>query len=107
MDGDITTLLRLTHEMAEALEREDLDACTALIDERGRRLADLRARIGNTPPSEELSLALAEIQDQDRVLADKLSGALAVIGRQMGDLKARKTRQITGGDVPTYLNRRV
>ncbi|MBC8423205.1 hypothetical protein H8E07_03700 [bacterium] len=106
MDGDITTLLRLTHEMAEALEREDLDACTALIGERGRRLADLRVRLGDTPPAEDLRLALAEIQERDRALAEKLSDAMALIGRQMGDLRARKTRQIPGGDVPTYINRR-
>ncbi len=106
MDGDITTLLRLTHEMSEALDRDDLDACAALMRERGRRLVDLRTRYGAAAPPAELGSALAEIRELDRGLSGRLAEAMSLIGREMTDLRARKTRRLAGGEAPTYLNRK-
>ncbi len=107
MEHDIAELIRLTREMAEALDRDHLDRCTALLAERGTLLESLTTQYApdgaNLP--DELRAALASVRAQDALLEARLASAMTRIGRQLGDLKA-KSRHSDGGNSPVCLNKR-
>jgi hypothetical protein len=110
MTSDTTRLLGLTREMADAFARDDLEACAALLAERGALLADLRERCGVADGAAwpaELRPDLAEVLVLDRELQAGLAEAMQSLGRRLVELQARKTRHTGGGDAPLCLDRKV
>ncbi len=92
MSEAVEHLLALTRAMSSALEKEDLDHCRLLLDERGRLLAELTVGAGHEADPA-LREALEEIQRMDRAINAALCGRLAETGKEMARLK--QTRHAT------------
>lgn len=107
MGHEIDQLMRLTHDISDALDQDDLDGCAALLAQRGNLLQSLTEKYGadgGTAMPGDLRETLAAVKVLDGILEDRLNGAMTRIGRQIGELK-EKTRHGYGGNSPICLNR--
>ncbi len=106
MDRLLDRIVAVTEQMQEALERDDLELCTVLLEERGRLLSEMAARGKNGSADPRWREAIARVHELDAGMAERLHAALSETARELSRLRRRQQGPLAE-QPPRYINHKV